>query len=217
MPNLSEYRWRKTDESVNLFHCPAHTDLQLFYARIYTIGQGFEFSETNQAVLNLKAPISNSKRRPYKLRAIEQCAREVSEFFTQSVDPTFSIVLVPIPPSKTRSHPEYDDRMEQVATLVAQRCSNVTWLPLLDASVNSESFHSRSDSRDPNEVYQLMTVNVSQIQFYNPASHIILLDDVLTSGSHFTAAREHLLELFLDAPIHGIFWAKAERVEQFSD
>lgn len=218
MLNQDDYRWRKTDESVELFYCPEHAELQLFYGRIYTVGQGYEYSRTNQAVLNLKmSPASSVKRLVYKSRAIDQCSHELTEFLTRSVDPLLPLILVPIPPSKTRSHPEYDDRMEQVAEQVVQRCPNVTCLPLIYTITDSESFHSRSDSRTPDEIYRLMAINTSQVALYNPEAHIVLLDDVLTSGSHFTAARRHLLEYFVDATIHGIFWAKAERTDQFSD
>jgi hypothetical protein len=211
-----EYRWRKTDESVELFHCPEHTDLGLYYARTYTIGQGYRYSSTNQLVLNLKiSPNQPADRLVYKNRAIVQCAREVAEFFTQSVNPDLPIILVPMPPSKTRSHPEYDDRMEQVAQQVDQRCSNVMWAPLLETIVDGESYHSRSDSREPDDLYRLMEINHERVESYDADTHVVLLDDVLTSGSHFSAARRHLLNYFDDANIHGLFWAKAERVEMF--
>jgi predicted amidophosphoribosyltransferase len=212
-----EYRWRKTDESVELFHCPEHTDLGLYYARTYTIGQGYRYSSTNQLVLNLKiSPNQPADRLVYKNRAIVQCAREVAEFFTQSVNPDLPIILVPMPPSKTRSHPEYDDRMEQVAQQVDQRCSNVMWAPLLETIINSESYHTRSEIRDPDDLYRLMSVQSNQTVLYNAEAHIVLIDDILTSGLHFSVARRHLLEHFENAPIHGIFWAKADRAKMFS-
>jgi predicted amidophosphoribosyltransferase len=206
-----DYRWRKTDESVELFHCPEHTKLELYYARTYTSRQGYGYSNTNQLVFNLKIlPNQSADRLFYKNRAITQCAREVAEFFTQNVNPDLPIILVPMPPSKTRSHLEYDDRMEQVAQQVNQRCSNVMWAPLLETVSDGDSYHSSSDSRNPDNLYRLMKINHERVESYDADTHVVVLDDVLTSGSHFSVARRYLLEHFDSANIHGLFWAKSD-------
>ena len=47
-------RWRKTDASIWLYNCPEHESLNLLYGRIYTVGEDYSFSETNQQIKNLK-------------------------------------------------------------------------------------------------------------------------------------------------------------------
>jgi len=43
-----------------------------------------------------------------------------------------------------RSHPEYDNRLEQVAGGITAELPNITWLPLLCAKDSVESSHSGS-------------------------------------------------------------------------
>lgn len=43
---------------------------------------------------------------------------------------------------------------------------------------------------------------------------IVILDDVITSGAHFEAARRHLTAQFLNDNVIGLFWAKAEHATE---
>lgn len=87
---------------------------QCYFLREYTAGRGYAGSETNHLILNLKKP-PDRRGKPewrYKERAIEQVARE----FRASVNLSAlrRVTLVPMPPSKAKSDPLYDDRMLQV-------------------------------------------------------------------------------------------------------
>ncbi len=202
------FRWRKTDESIVLVHCPNHEQEFLFYARTYTIGQGYRFSETNQLVLNLKmSPNAPDQRLRYKQQAIRRFASEVIDLLRNRRDPAQPLTLVPIPPSKERSHPEHDDRMEQVAEAVAAGLEQVSWLPLLSMSQSMESYHLRADGRDPEQIYALMQIETGVAEQSQAGSLIVLLDDVLTSGAHFTAARRRILEVFPDVTV---LWVERE-------
>lgn len=213
MTERREYRWRKTDESVILAHCPDHEQGFLFYARTYTAGQGYQYSETNQLILNLKIRQDdvkrNSQRLQYKQRAIQQFAKEVTALLRDQLEPESSLILVPMPPSKERSDPEYDDRVEQVTKAVAASIEGVSWLPLIHMTKSIESYHLRSDGRNPDDIYVAMQLDEEIAKHYESNSIIALIDDVLTSGAHFTAARRHIQERFPDATVVGIFWAKA--------
>ena len=44
-------------------------------------------------------------------------------------------------------------------------------------------------------------------------THIAVVDDVITSGAHFRAAKDLLAERFPEAQIIGIFWARAVDVD----
>lgn len=216
MPEPSQIRWRKTDESIFLAHCPNHAEQFLFFARIYTIGQGYQFSTTNQLIFNLKkSPQSSSAELYYKRRSIRQFAQEVIALFQAQLSPARSITLVPMPPSKDRFHPAYDDRMEQVASAIATEFTNVEWLPMLQATGSRESSHLRSGRRDPNQIYQLMAIDQAEASRYQAGSTIALLDDVLTSGAQFAAARRRIAEVLPDADVIGIFWAKAVSADDF--
>jgi hypothetical protein len=220
MTERREYRWRKTDESIVLIHCPDHEQSFLFYARTYTSRQGYQFSPTNQLILNFKIKPSeirqNPKRLHYKQQAIRQFAAELITLLRDRRDSTQALTLVPMPPSKVRSDAEYDDRMEQVARAVAVGLEGVSWLPLLSIIQNIESYHQRTEGRDPDQLYALMQIEPSAAAQYQPHSVIILIDDVLTSGAHFTAARQRIQERFPEATVIGIFWAKAIAADELS-
>jgi predicted amidophosphoribosyltransferase len=216
MTNPNELRWREADESIVLAHCPDELKPDLLYARIYTVGRDFRFSETNNQIFNLKmSPNVSPQRLRYKQRACRQMAGEVIALLQEHLPLEQLLTLVPMPPSKARSHPEYDDRLEQVAQMIAARFDNVDWLPLLYTTESIESYHLRAGSRDPGQLYELMQVDVAQGRHFQAGSTIALLDDVLTSGAHFTAARRRLLEAFPEAEVIGIFWAKAVSPEDF--
>jgi len=214
MPSSSgNSRWRKTDESVRLVHCPDHCDQFLFYARTYTVGMGYQYSQTNQLIFNLKKSVgATSPELFYKRQAIQKFTGEVVELLNRYSEP---LTLVPMPPSKARSHPEYDDRLEQVAGGVAAALPDIAWLPLLYAKDSIESSHSGS-GRSADMLYDWLQVDRSVGDRYQEDTTIALLDDVLTSGAHFTAARRRLLEAFPDARVIGIFWAKAVSAGDFS-
>jgi len=213
LPSSGDSRWRKTDESVRLVHCPDHCGQFLYYARTYTVGMGYEHSQTNQLILNLKKSVGASPSElSYKRQAIQKITREVVGLLNQCSEP---LTLIPIPPSKARSHPEYDGRLEQVAGGVAAALPDIAWLPLLCAKDSIESSHSGS-GRSADMLYDWLQVDRSVGDRYQGDTIIALLDDVLTSGAHFTAARRRILTAFPDARVIGIFWAKAVSPGDFS-
>ncbi len=79
---------------------------------------------------------------------------------------------------------------------------------MLFAAENMESYH-RGAQRNPNQLYELLQVDPTIASCYSPGSIVALLNDVLTSGSHFTAARRRILKSFPEAEIIGIFWARS--------
>lgn len=210
--SVQELRWRKTDSSIRLINCPGHEDLWLVYGRIYTSRAGYSYSETNQLIFNLKIlPNAEAVRRRYKEQAIQRFAEELCGFWSRY--PEFSISLVPMPPSKTVKHPDYDDRIEQVAWTVASDLHNVFCLPLLLRIRDVPSSHQHPGiSRSSERIYQDLLIDEAVASSYQGGTVLMLLDDVLTSGAHFSAARRCLLERFPGTDVRGMFWAKAQEL-----
>ena len=90
-----------------------------YYAGEYTAGEGHAYSETNQLILNFKK--SPDKRGTsqwqYKDQAIQQAAR----IFRAAIKASAEVTFVPIPPSKIKEDPLYDDRMVR---LLQATCEN---------------------------------------------------------------------------------------------
>src|SRR5437899_1852093 len=87
---------------------------ECYFLHEYTKGLSYKESAVSNLIYNLKKK-PYWKSRPsvwaHKLTAINQIAREL----VSALNPEWLKVatLVPIPPSKTTMHPEYDDRMTQ--------------------------------------------------------------------------------------------------------
>jgi hypothetical protein len=80
--------------------------------------KGFSFSKTNDMILNFKKPVKH--RGTPSWRHKNRAIYEVAQAFSQNLGNAFSaITLVPAPPSKLKTDPEYDDRM--MAMLKAMR------------------------------------------------------------------------------------------------
>lgn len=203
--------WRVADESTHLSNCPDDIKKLIIFGRIYTPGQGYRYSETNQQILNLKIAVPPPQSREvYKNNAISLFAQELVELFTSS-DSRYSYILTPMPPSKMETHPNFDDRIERVGKIVAQRCPRVHYIKLLRAARNCEAAHLTDSGRSAAIYHDSMEI-IPGATLGGLPHIIIILDDVLTSGAHFVAARQHLTSKFPSNQVIGIFWAKAERI-----
>lgn len=89
-------------------------DDECYFLGEYTARQGYAYSATNDLILNLKKT-PDRRGRPewrHKERAIVVAARALKNAFMRSW--LRSATFVPIPPSKARNDPMYDDRMSRL-------------------------------------------------------------------------------------------------------
>lgn len=208
---MNELKWRKTDASVTLINCPNHAELELYYARTYTPGAGYQHSETNNLINNLKRPVDRPDNQlAYKRQSIDRFATELTEFIKRVLKPGRKVFLIPTPPSKTKDHKEYDNRVDQVATKVAANISEVILFPIVVGSLDLEATHESQASRETEAILKSLIIDQNLVKEYEKGVTIAILDDVLTSGAHFSAMRQLLLSIFPNSRIIGLFWARSE-------
>jgi hypothetical protein len=178
--------WRKIDESDWLHNLSVDAqDCDLYYGRIYTVGQGFGCGETNQQIYNLKIPPSIAKANPqreyFKSQAISKFGSEVMKFLSieNLIEDELEYILIPIPPSKPKSHDEYDNRMEKVADFLSHYSNNLKCLPILNTKIDRQSSHT-GGSRDVETIFQSMTVDTELIPKDKNIDKIFVIDDVLS-------------------------------------
>lgn len=99
--------------TITAHHYLDKDDLCVYFGE-YAPRKGFAYSPTNKLIMNLKKPMDR-KGKPewvHKGKAIISAAQALCEAF-DSYDLS-DYTFVPVPPSKAKNDPEYDDRMSQI-------------------------------------------------------------------------------------------------------
>ncbi len=107
-------RLSKIDDLTRADHTFIEAEDECLYLGEYTARKGCQFSDTNQLIFNFKKPMDRrgQPRWDYKGRAVEKAGREMREALDALNPKWLSIAtLVPMPPSKVKSDPMYDDRL----------------------------------------------------------------------------------------------------------
>ena len=181
------------------YHLTAADDC--FYFIEYTRGKPFNYSKANGFINNLK---KNPKTRgtwqwKHKKGAINDAAktllRELPDDWLS--DSTF----VPVPPSKAKNHPEYDDRMLQVLGKLG-----VDVRELVHQTQSMEATHVSEDRHSVGRLVENYQIDEDQTE--PPPTHIVIVDDMVTAGAHFRAMCRVLDERFPGVPISGVFLAR---------
>jgi predicted amidophosphoribosyltransferase len=140
----------------------------------------------------------------YKLRAIDICARYIINFFN-SVQDLQNYTLIPIPPSKTRDDELYDSRMHDILLKVQEA------QPLLDVKdvlYTQQELNSHNNSIRPSIQELQSNYRVDESLIIDIRQKIVLFDDVLTTGAHFCAAKNKLVEFIGMRDYKGVFIAR---------
>jgi predicted amidophosphoribosyltransferase len=197
---------RRIDEWLLPDHSYLESTDGCYFLREYTAGGGFEASDTNNLVLNLKKDTKYRGQPPwkYKLKAIDQCATELRAALGKNLDGT---VVVPIPPSKAIDHPDHDDRILKVATKLCQG-TTATVRNMLRQATSTEALHLRKDSKRPPPHEIAENYEIDETLAKPVPARIWILDDLLTTGSHFKAMQMVLVRRFPAVKINGIFIAR---------
>lgn len=174
----------------------------------YTARRGYNFGETNQLIYNLKKGMERAKLPDfkYKARAIATAGDLLRQHLanTANLDALRAATLVPIPPSKAMNDALYDDRILRILRRLDQG-NNLDIRELIIQTETLEAFHGEN-RLPPHELAAKYRVDEA-LCGPNP-NCIWLFDDVLTTGSHFKAAKQVLLQRFPGIAVIGIFLAR---------
>ena len=180
-----------------------------YYAREYIARGGYTASECNQLVLNFKKDPSRRQNQEwqYKEQAINQFARELA----LGLNPLATVCFVP--PSKSATAPDYDDRFEMLMARLSQMVPSLNCQQPFTLPSTIQASHAGGE-RDPVVLYQ----SLQWTGFSTTPKSVVVVDDVITSGGHFKACTKMIQENHPDIDICGMFWARAvERDEDNGD
>lgn len=174
----------------------------------YTARAGFRASETNQHISNLKKrPTVPPLELRWKRKAIEYWGNEIAETNLNWDFCTDNVTFVPFPCSKPVGHELYDDRMVLVLQVAARRHSGMDIRPLLLQTTARDPQHHRSERASPEDIAAQLQIDRGQIRVPLKQT-VMVVDDVITRGASFAAAKQLLSGLPGVQSIIGIFLAK---------
>lgn len=170
----------------------------------YTSGRDYKFSKTNQLITNLKKkPTASENERYWKGKAVAQCGADLKS----ALDPEWlaDATIVPVPGSKVAGDADHDNRMERVASRIrpGQDVRNLVVQTASTLAVHEASLGQRITVEELLELYE-----IDEALADPQPTKIVILDDVLTAGTHFRAMQIVLSQRFPNAGIVGLFVAR---------
>ena len=160
-----------------------------YYLGEYTSHENYKYSRTNQLIHNFKKSMDRRPRGEWRYK--ELAIREVARALRRVIpgDLVDQLTFVPIPPSKARDHPLYDDRMTRMLCLIRPRPS----LDVRELIIQTEST-AAAHEMDTRPVPETIEAQYElDMALTNPAPRrLVLADDVLTTGAHFVLRRRFL-------------------------
>lgn len=198
---------RAIDDSNRAAHYYLTADDICYYLHEFTARKGYAFSPGNQFIFNFKKSPTKKNETHYqhKVRAIETAAGWYRAIFSQVKGAFEDCTFVPIPPSKVRTHPEYDDRMWQVVQ-AACKGTGADVREMIRQTTSYEAAHMAGDSAERIKPAALQALY--EVDQAPPKAHVLLFDDVLSAGCHFKAAKAAIIATHPQAKVVGFFLAR---------
>lgn len=181
-----------------------------YYYLVRTSG-GFTESEANSRVANFKKKPEEWKHNPtvwrYKIAEIARFADDVvtllsRDDFRLMLNSFSNVAITPMPTSKPKNHKHYDSRLDDMCNLICNRISCVHLEDVFDIKHEVPPAH-RGGSRNITD----LCLNMEFGGFYELNDLVILVDDVLTTGSHYVACRDMIRSNYPNVRIMGLFLA----------
>lgn len=193
-----------------LDHSYLGADDVVFYLEEYKSTEGF-LEKGNNLITNLKKSVETlgTDEWQYKENSIQAVARSVANEMELASHVRGKVYWVPIPPSKTKTNPLFDDRLYRILVLaiVASNTRKHFVSDVLYQTSDRESFSSATDKRVVDELVSNYLMN--DISNYRPEKdQIIIFDDLLTTGCHFKAVEKVVLNRYPNADVKGFFIAR---------
>jgi hypothetical protein len=194
---------------VDALTLPDHSYLtaadECYFLGEYTARGGYSFSATNDLVLNFKKSVRLRGQPQWKWKAV--AITQAASAFAVALNSQWldTATLVPVPPSKAKSDPLFDDRVMRM--LHAIRPNGPLDIRELVVQRQSTAAAHELQSR-PRPLDLLQHYQCDPAVLAPPPQVIGIFDDVLTTGAHFKAVQGLLQVEFPRAKIIGLFIAR---------
>lgn len=189
----------------------------VYYLHEYTMGQNYAYSDTNQLIANLKKKPTRPQNELYwKGNAIAKCGAMLSA--AVSADWVKEGTFVPVPCSKMKADPDYDDRMTRVGRLIHPNQNPDVREIVIQKTPLLASHEARAQGKPRPSIAELVAAYAIDEAIATPdPKAIAVVDDVLTLGRHFRAMCTVLQARWPAVPIVGLFVARAVAPNPFAN
>lgn len=193
-------------------HAHLSSEDECYFLGEYTARRGYAYSSTNNLISNFKKSMDRLglPEWPYKRIAIKKAAKALAEAIGE--DELGGVTLVPIPPSKAKGDPLYDDRLVQMLKAIPAS-GKLDIREIVVQKMSTDLVHQSESRLTPEQLEAIYEVDRRLLTPDPPL--IAIVDDLLTTGAHFRASKSMLSSCFPATKIIGLFVAR--RVPDTSD
>ncbi|TDP60648.1 hypothetical protein [Roseateles toxinivorans] len=198
------FRLIKIDDALRGEHCYLTSDDDCYCLGEYHSRAGFSAGEVNNLISNLKKPVTKRALAEYRYKdqSIVKAGQLVRGILSAGAPASCS--FIPIPPSKARTDPLYDDRLTRILTS-GQPQLDVREVLVMRQSTRSHHEFAEGERRPtPDDLYPLLAIDESCLAAPLLPT-VFLFDDVLTNGTHFKACKRLLKERVPTCNVVGLF------------
>lgn len=202
-------RVQKIDSTNIGDHAFLTPDDDCYYVFEKTAHRDYSFSLANSLISNIKKKPSDRGKRgfEYKARDMERCSIWLRKLI--STEWLQQGTMVPIPPSKAKDHPDYDDRMLRICKDIGTSAVPVDVRELVIQTKSFDADHTKKPGEARITVAQLLEAYQINEDVAAPTpTAIAIVDDMLTAGKHYRAMHTVLRARFPDVPLFGLFIAR---------
>jgi hypothetical protein len=199
-------RLTKIDELTRGDHTFLEAGDECLFFGDYSARKGFSHSATNQLILNFKKPFRFRGTASWRYKAL--AISDAANAFTQNLGGALSqLTLVPVPPSKLKTDPEYDDRVMDMLRAIRAPTGVKPDIRELILQTRPMAAAHDSDNRPPPRDWETAYIIDERIATNEP-QWIAIVDDLLVTGCRFRAISNVLKRRFPSARITGLFIAR---------
>ena len=197
-------RFTEVDDLTRQDHYYLTGDDACYFIGEYTGRKGYAYSATNQLILNFKKPMDRHGRPEWRYK--EQAIRQAADAFGAALgsDALDRLTFVPIPPSKAKDDPLHDNRLTRMLRAIRPE-PPLDVRELIVQTVSTEAVHASGVRPTPDQIEEFYEIDEALTAPVR--SFIAIVDDVLTTGAHFQAAKSILSIRFPEASVVGLFIA----------
>ena len=176
----------------------------------YTASQRPPYSVTNDLISNFKKTMDRRGRPEWHYK--DQAIQTAAAAFRKALGPKDldRLTFVPIPPSKAKDDPLYDDRMTRMLRAIRPK-PPLDVRELVVQTESTDAVHDRGmrPRPTPEQIQALYRIDETLTE---PAPDTIaVVDDIVTTGAHFRAAKSVLSTHFPETSIIGLFIVRTVR------